>query len=158
MTMTSPQTYLAQAIALARANMDAGGRPFGAVIVKDDAVIATGVNEILASHDPTAHAELQALRAASRKLASPDLQGTTVYASGHPCPMCLAAMRLAGVDRVLHAYSNEDAEPYGLSTTALYADLARPLSEQAMPVSYAPEGLDATLYADWKDRQSRHQP
>ena len=78
------ERFLAEAIALARANAERGGRPFGAVVVKDGAVIATGVNEILETGDPTAHAELGALRAASRKLGSPDLSGCAVFASGHP--------------------------------------------------------------------------
>jgi guanine deaminase len=153
--MDDTERYLDEAISLASANMDQGGRPFGAVVVKDGAVIATGVNEILASNDPTAHAELTALRAASQALASPNLAGCTVYASGHPCPMCLAAMRLAGVSRVFYAHSNEEAAPYGLSTAALYAELAKPLSEQSMPVHHVPvpAAAGARLYADWKSRQ-----
>ena len=95
--MSEAQRFLCEAIALAEANMETGGRPFGAVIVKDGAVLATGVNEILSTNDPTAHAELMALRAASQALGSPNLAGCAVYASGHPCPMCMAAMRLAGV-------------------------------------------------------------
>jgi len=153
--MDDTERYLDEAITLARANMEQGGRPFGAVIVKDGAVIATGVNEMLATNDPTAHAELTALRVASQVLASPNLAGCTVYASGHPCPMCLAAMRLAGVSRVFYAHSNEEAAPFGLSTAALYADLAKPLSEQAMPVRHVsvPASTGADLYADWKSRQ-----
>ncbi len=154
--MDDTERHLGEAVALARANMEQGGRPFGAVIVKDGTVIATGVNEILASNDPTAHAELTALRVASQKLASPNLAGCVVYASGHPCPMCLAAMRLAGVSQVFYAQSNEDGEPYGLSTAALYAELAKPLVEQSMPIRHVP--LTTTgpgLYSEWKQRQSR---
>src|SRR5690606_4128647 len=102
------ERFLREAIALARANAERGGRPFGALVVKDGAVVATGVNEILATGDPTAHAELNALRAASHALGSPDLGGCTVFASGHPCPMCMAAMRISGVREVAYAYSNED--------------------------------------------------
>ena len=106
--MSDTLHFLNMAIELARANIAAGGRPFGAVLVRDGQVLATGVNEILTSHDPTAHAELMAVRA-SRKLGSPDLSGCAVYASGHPCPMCMAAMRLAGIREVAYAYSNDDA-------------------------------------------------
>ncbi|MFX8751226.1 nucleoside deaminase, partial [Acinetobacter baumannii] len=77
-------------------------------LVKDGKVIATGVNEIGATGDPTTHAELQAIRAASRALGSPRLDGCVIYASGHPCPMCLAAMHLTGITEVTYAYSNED--------------------------------------------------
>ncbi len=153
--MTPQQRYLAEAIELAYANVESGGRPFGAVIVKDDAVIATGVNEIQRTNDPTSHAELNAIRAASQKLGSPNLAGCTVYASGHPCPMCLAAMRMAGVGEVVYAYSNEDGAPYGLSTAAVYADLAKPFAEQSMKIRHEPVrlGSRADLFASWKARQ-----
>ena len=146
------ERFLAEAIALARANAERGGRPFGAVVVKDGAVIATGVNEILETGDPTAQAELGALRAASRKLGSPDLSGCAVFASGHPCPMCMAAMRLSGVSEVAYAYSNEDGEPYGLSTAAVYADLAKPFAEQSMTIRHVSPGKP-DIYADWQRRQ-----
>ncbi|CAD6531006.1 nucleoside deaminase [Paraburkholderia sabiae] len=153
--MTPQQRYLAEAIELAYANVESGGRPFGAVIVRSDEVIATGVNEILRTNDPTSHAELNAIRAASQKLGSPDLAGCTVYASGHPCPMCLAAMRMAGVGEVVYAYSNEDGAPYGLSTAPVYADLAKPFAEQSMTIRHDPVRLEsrADLFASWKARQ-----
>lgn len=146
------ERFLREAIALARANAERGGRPFGALVVKDGAVVATGVNEILATGDPTAHAELSALRAASRALGSPDLAGCTVYASGHPCPMCMAAMRLAGVCEVVYAYSNEDGAPYGLSTAEIYADLAKPFAEQSMKIRHVPAAARAEpdLYSNWQ--------
>ena len=153
--MSDAERYLRQAIALALANMEAGGRPFGAVIVRNGAVIATGVNEILGTNDPTAHAELMVVRAASRALGSPDLAGCAVYASGHPCPMCMAAMRLAGVGEVYYAYSNEDGAPYGLSTAAIYAELAKPFSEQSMKIRHVPVRPESgpDLYDEWKRRQ-----
>lgn len=153
--MDNAERFLCEAIELAHANLKKGGRPFGAVLVKNGEIVATGVNEILNTNDPTAHAELMAVRAASQKLGSPNLQGCAVYASGHPCPMCVAAMRMAGVNEVAYAYSNEDGEPYGLSTAAVYADLAKPLSEQSMKIRHVParlkSGLD--LYAEWTKRQ-----
>ncbi|PSJ62098.1 nucleoside deaminase [Pseudaminobacter soli (ex Li et al. 2025)] len=155
--MSNTERYLCQAIELARTNLEGGGRPFGAVIVRDGEVVATGVNEIVGTNDPTAHAEMMAVRSASQKLGSPNLEGCAVYASGHPCPMCMAAMRLAGVGEVYYAYSNDDGAPYGLSTAAIYADLAKPLSEQSMKISYVPvrpePGPD--LYDQWKNRQAK---
>jgi guanine deaminase len=147
----SAERFLCEAIDLARDNVSRGGRPFGAVIVKDGVVLATGVNEIGTTGDPTAHAELQAIRAASKRLQSPRLDGCIVYASGHPCPMCLAAMHLTGIRDVAYAYSNEDGAPYGLSTAAIYAEMARPVAEQSLSVAYVPvrpEGED--LYKMWK--------
>ena len=157
--MNDEQSYLRQAIELARANIARGGRPFGALVVRHGEVLATGVNEILATHDPTAHAELNALRAASRRLASPDLSACAVYASGHPCPMCLAAMRLAGVGRVVYAYSNEDGAPFGLSTAAVYEDLARPLAEQSMAIRHVPVPAEPArgLYAEWAQAHAQAQ-
>lgn len=152
---TEKAGFLREAIALAYANQQVGGRPFGAVVVKDGRIVATGVNEIVLTHDPTAHAELVALRAASQVLQSPNLAGCSVYASGHPCPMCMAAMRMAGITEVIYAYSNEEAEAYGLSTAAIYAELAKPFAEQSMHIQYEPLRPEpyAGLYTEWKQQQ-----
>ncbi|MGC4017579.1 MAG: nucleoside deaminase [Luteolibacter sp.] len=155
--MNQETQYLSRAIELAYANASQGGRPFGALVVKHDEIIATGVNEILSTNDPTAHAEMLAVRHASRKLGSPNLQGCAVYASGHPCPMCMAAMRISGVSEVFYAYSNEDAAPFGMSTAAVYEDLAKPFAEQSMKIRYVPVRLETRpdLYAEWQRLQSR---
>ena len=150
--MSSTERFLCEAIALARDNIRKGGRPFGAVVVRDGEVIARGVNEMHRTNDPTAHAELLAIRAAGQALGTLRLDGCAVYASGNPCPMCLAAMRIAGVREVAYAYSNQDGEPYGLSTAAIYAELAKPFSEQSMKIDYVPlrpEG-EADLYEAWR--------
>lgn len=154
--MSDTVRFLRQAIELAHANLKKGGRPFGAVVVKSGEVVAAGVNEIVGTNDPTAHAELTAIRAAARNLGAPSLEGCTIYASGHPCPMCMAAMRLAGVSEVFYAYSNDDAEPYGLSTAAISAELARPASEQSMKIGHVPVRLPSgvDLYAEWKKSQT----
>lgn len=153
--MDDEKRFLAQAIELAHTNIDKGGRPFGAVVVRNGRVVATGVNEVLGTNDPTAHAEMTAIRSAGRALGSPRLDGCTVYASGHPCPMCMAAMRVTGVSEVAYAYSLEDGEPYGFSTAAVYAELAKPFSEQSMKIRYVPVRLESQpdLYAAWKRRQ-----
>nr|WP_272871700.1 nucleoside deaminase [Cupriavidus necator] len=130
--------------------------PFGAVVVKDGTVLARAVNEVDATCDPSAHAEMQAVRAASRALGKPDLSGCTVYASGYPCPMCLTAMYLAGVESVYYAYSNEDGAPYDLSAERGYVELARPLDQREMKLAYVPardEGVD--LYHAWRARQEQ---
>jgi len=153
--MDDATRFLCEAIELAHYNMKKGGRPFGAVVARNGERIATGVNEILATNDPTAHAELTAIRSASQKLASPSLDGCSVYASGHPCPMCMAAMRLAGVSEVYYAYSNDEGAPYGLSTAAVYADLAKPFAEQSIKIRHVPVRLASgpDLYAEWKRQQ-----
>lgn len=154
--MSDETRFLCEAIELAHANIALGGRPFGAVVVKNREVVSTGVNEIHSTNDPTAHAELMALRAASRALGSPNLEGCSVYASGHPCPMCMAAMRLAGIGEVAYAYSNDEGAPYGLSTAALYAELAKPFAEQSMTIRHLPVRSEQhpDIYAIWKKGQS----
>ena len=152
--MSSDSTYLDQAIKLAFDNVEQGGRPFGAVVVKGGKVIATGVNRMQADCDPTAHAELLALRAAGKTLQSPRLDGCEVYASGQPCPMCFAAMRMAGVKKIRFAYSNEQAEPFGLSTAKIAVELAKPLGAQTgISFEHSPPENDPELYQVWESKK-----
>ncbi|MBP0618389.1 nucleoside deaminase [Cupriavidus consociatus] len=155
--MSTTETYLIDSIRLAMENVrERNTWPFGAVVVKDGKVVARAVNEVEATCDPSAHAEMQAVRAASRALGKPDLSGCTVYASGYPCPMCLTAMYLAGVESVYYAYSNEDGAPYDLSAERGYVELARPVEQRDMKLVYLPardEGPD--LYEAWRERKDR---
>lgn len=121
--MPDHETRLREAVSLAQENHRKGGRPFGAVLAFGDSIIATGVNEIIRTHDISAHAEMAALREACRLLQRPNLAGGIMYASGQPCPMCLAAMVLAGIKEVYYAFDNEDAAPYGFSSTKTYEAL-----------------------------------
>ena len=131
------------------------GRPFGAVLVKDDAVVAIAVNDVEATGDPTAHAELQAIRAASRVLGSPRLDDCIVYASGHPCPMCLSAMYLTGIDTVYCALPNEAGEPYGLSTGHIYSQLSLTANERTVKIHCVSIGGSAELYEMWLKHRRR---
>ncbi|KAB2702436.1 MULTISPECIES: nucleoside deaminase [Brucella] len=152
--MSNDRTYLDQAIRLAFDNVEQGGRPFGAVVVKGGKVIATGVNRMQADCDPTAHAEMLALRAAGKTLQSPRLDGCEVYASGQPCPMCFAAMRMAGIEKIRFAYSNEQAEPFGLSTAKIAAELAKPLGAQtSISFEHSPPENDPDLYQVWESKK-----
>ncbi|MBU8899629.1 nucleoside deaminase [Corallococcus sp. H22C18031201] len=142
-----------QALTVARENIRQGGRPFGAVLVREGQVISTAANEILATNDPTAHAEMLALRRASQLLRSPRLDGCIVYASGHPCPMCLAAMTMCGISAAYYGYSNEEGAPFGLSTAAVYDELSRPMEARKLKLTpLRPEG-EAGLYELWKGSQ-----
>ncbi|MES2025755.1 MAG: nucleoside deaminase [Pseudomonadota bacterium] len=132
--MQKHKQFLREAVHLASQNRIRGARPFGAVLVMDGEIISTGVNDIVHSHDPTTHAEMEAIRVASRVLARPSMKGAVVYASGHPCPMCLAAMVLTGVDAVYYAFDNNDAAPYGLSSEAVYQKLQLPLTPPPLPL------------------------
>ena len=149
----SLETHMRRALALARDNIAAGGRPFGAVLVKDGQVLAEAANSIHASHDPTDHAEMRAIRLASAALASPRLQGCVIYASGHPCPMCLAAMYLSGIEQAWFAYGNEEGQAYGLSTAAVYQRLAQgPQAPGSGLQQLRPQG-EQELYAEWAAAQ-----
>lgn len=126
--------FLRRAIELACDNVRAGGRPYGSVVVCRGAIIAEGVNELHLRADPSAHAEMLALRTAAEKLGRVLLDDCAVYASGQPCPMCLSAIHLAGVRAVYFGYSNEDGEPYGFTTASLYQQLALPLEAQSVRI------------------------
>ena len=150
----SDEQYMREAVELARGNVNAGGLPFGAVLVRDGKIVARAVNEVRATHDPTAHAEMQAIREASRALATPDLRGAVMYASGHPCPMCFAAMHRCGIRTAYFAYSNEDGEPFGMSTAALYAEMrGAPECGELQLHACRPTG-EQGLYEAWQAHQS----
>lgn len=147
--------YLEEAIALAFENVERGGRPFAALVVKDERIVARAVNRMESDNDPTAHAELQALRIAGRALGSTRLDGCTVYASGQPCPMCLAAMRLAGITEIAYAHSYADGEPYGLSMAETVSELSQPLERQRWArIRHLPQAVEnrPDLYRFWAER------
>jgi tRNA(Arg) A34 adenosine deaminase TadA len=160
MTDPADEGFLRQAVELARENVLARrGRPFGAVLVRDGQVLATGVNEVLASGDPSAHAELQAIRAATAALGGARLDGAVIYASGQPCPMCLAAMYLTGVARAAYASSNAEGEPYGLSTADIYEDLCRPPDQRRLRAEHAPLTTEGEHpYEAWRRLQAGDGP
>jgi len=124
--------WLERAIALAVDNAAAGGRPFGAVVVLDEVIVGEGVNRYVADNDPTAHAEIVALRNAAQARSTPDLAGTVLVASTEPCPMCQAAALLAGVVRIVYATTELQAAVRGYDARVLLADLGRPFAERTM--------------------------
>ncbi len=151
------KSFMQEAIDLARENVAKGGQPFGAVLVRDGKVLVRAVNRMEADNDPTAHAELVALREAGAALASTRLDGCTVYASGQPCPMCLAAMRNAGISEIVIGYSDGSGTPYGLGTAAAFAALSQPLDAQDWAkIRYAaPEDAAAPgIYEAWTAKSS----
>lgn len=123
-----------RAISLACESVETHGGPFGAVIVRDGAIIAEGMNRVTPSKDPTAHAEMVAIRAACAALDRFDLRGCTIYTSCEPCPMCLAALHWARVERIVYAASQQDAAAAGFDDAELYAEVARPHAERTTPI------------------------
>ena len=118
------EEFMKMAIKLSIENMQNGGGPFGAVIIKDDKIISTGVNRVTTNHDPTAHAEVSAIRAACHTLQSFDLTGCEIYTSCEPCPMCLAAIYWAHIDKIYYGNSKQDAARIGFDDSFIYDELA----------------------------------
>ncbi len=126
--------FMRQAIRLATENVTSGrGGPFGAVVVKDGVVIATGANHVTASNDPTAHAEVTAIRNACQALGTFVLDGCEVYTSCEPCPMCLAAIYWARCSAIYYGNDADDAAKAGFDDAYLYDEMKKPMAERKMP-------------------------
>ncbi|KGX88174.1 nucleoside deaminase [Pontibacillus litoralis] len=131
--------YLYYAMELAVENVQQGGSPFGAVLVLEGEVISTGVNLHHRCYDVTTHAEIEAVRKAQHKLQTDDLSACTMYASGMPCPMCLAAMYFVGIRNVYYAQTLEEAETVGLGTSKqIYSDLAKESAQWHIHMVHVP--------------------
>ena len=123
-----------RAIEFGRMGMEAGdGGPFGTVIVKDGALVGEGWNRVLATNDPTAHGEIVAIRDACRKAGTFSLAGCELYTSGQPCPMCLAAIYWARIDRVYYGFSVEDAAAIGFDDRFIFDELIKPIDQRTIP-------------------------
>src|SRR5277367_6244605 len=128
--------FMRRAIALAHENIRAGGGPFAAVVVKDGLVVAEGVNQVTATNDPTAHAEVVAIRAACKTLGTFQLTGCEVYTSCEPCPMCLAALYWSRCDAIFYGNTAGDAAAAGFDDSFLYAELALSPPERAVRMEH----------------------
>ncbi len=126
--------FMRQAIALATENVSSGrGGPFGAVIVRDGAVVATGVNQVTVTNDPTAHAEVVAIRRACAELGVFSLEGCEMYTSCEPCPMCLAAIYWSRMDAIFFGNTAADAAAAGFDDAFLYEELKKPVDSRRIP-------------------------
>jgi tRNA(Arg) A34 adenosine deaminase TadA len=148
--------FMARAIQLAVENVrSAQGGPFGAVIVKDGNIIAENANQVTLTDDPTAHAEVLAIRGACRKLGLFELKGCELYTSCEPCPMCLGAIYWARPKRVFFANTREDAKDIGFDDEFIYRQIALPFEERSIPL--IPMLRDAALEAFrlWSDKPDK---
>lgn len=121
-----------EAVRLSVENVKNGGGPFGALIVKDGELVATGVNRVTDSCDPTAHAEVNAIRSACKKLHTFNLEGCELYTSCEPCPMCLGAIYWAHLDKVYYGNTKDDAKKIGFDDSFIYDELAVPRAERCL--------------------------
>ena len=126
--------FMRQAIRLANESVERGGGPFGAVIVKDGEIVAGSSNSVTIDNDPTAHAEVNTIREACRKLRTFDLSGCTIYTSCEPCPMCLGAIYWARIGKIFYGNTRKDARDIQFADDFIYEELERPLSERTVPI------------------------
>lgn len=148
MSASEDDHWLTEAVSLATANVAAGGGPFGAVVVREGRVLGRGQNRVTRDNDPTAHAEVLAIRAACRTIGDFTLAGATVYSSCEPCPLCLTATLWARASRVVYAADREDAARAGFDDREFYELLARDRADWPMPVVQRRiDGADAPLRA-----------
>ncbi len=142
--------FMREALALARENIRKGGGPFAAIIVKDGKEIARTGNTVTLSNDPTAHAEVNAIREACRKLGTFNLAGCEIYSSCEPCPMCLSAIYWAGISKIYMSASRFDAADAGFDDQFLYDEMVKPYEERRIPVKVLVPDEGKAPFADWK--------
>ena len=151
--------FMKRAIELSRQGMVGGyGGPFGSVIVKDGKVVGEGHNEVLATNDPTAHAEVLAIRRACKKLKTFNLQGCEIYINGTPCCMCMSSMLWARIDRAYYTLLEEDSQSIGLGDRHFYDEVGRPhQARRIMPMIHLPDlrGEALAVYELWKAKPDK---
>lgn len=148
--------YMRAAVDLALSNASSlGGGPFGAVIERGGEIISACNNTVTPDNDPTAHAEVNAIREACRKLGTFNLSGCTLYTSCEPCPMCLSAAYWARVDRIYYAAGREDAAKAGFSDAFIYDELTLPLKERSIPIERIMEQEGNEPFERWMENDKK---
>lgn len=147
--------FMREAIELAHHSVEQGGGPFGAVIVRNGKIIGRGHNHVPLRNDPTAHAEVEAIREACRHETSFHLDGCDLYTSCLPCPMCLGAAYWAHISRIYYAATAQDAAAIGFNDEFIYGELQRPLQERSLPVEQLAHGEALQVFRAWRAREDR---
>ena len=132
--MITKNEFMLRAIELSISSANGTGGPFGCVIVKDDKIIAGGLNKVTFSNDPTAHAEIVAIREACKKLNTFNLSGCDLYASCEPCPMCLSAIYWSHVDNIFYANTREDAKKINFDDSLIYSEISKKNEDRKIPI------------------------
>ncbi|HTS26203.1 MAG TPA: nucleoside deaminase [Bryobacteraceae bacterium] len=148
-------SFLRQAIEMAIENVRRGGGPFGALVVKDGVVIAAGANQVTRTSDPTAHAEIVAIREACRVLGSFQLSGCEVYSSCEPCPMCLGALYWARPARVFFAATKDEAAEAGFDDSFIYHEIQAPLSGRSIPMVHVADEYTRRPFEEWLSKSDK---
>ena len=153
--MNYNKKFMRKAIALSIENIKNGGGPFGAVIVRDGKIVSTGVNRVTANTDPTAHAEVIAIRRASKKLGRFDLTGCDIYTSCEPCPMCLGAVYWAHLDKMYYGNTKTDAKSIGFDDSFIYDELElKPENRQVKTTQLLPEEA-IVAFETWSNTEDK---
>ncbi|MBR0499343.1 MAG: nucleoside deaminase [Paludibacteraceae bacterium] len=153
--MAYSKEYMMRAIETALHNVDNGGGPFGAVVVKDGEVISECGNRVTGSNDPTAHAEVLAIREAARKLGKYDLSDCEIYASCEPCPMCLGAIYWAHIGSVYYACTRDDAKAAGFNDSYIYNELSVEPKYRSVRMLQADSQEGLKVFKKWVDKDDR---
>lgn len=152
------EQYMEEAIRLAEEAMRKGrGGPFGAVIVKNDEIVGRGQNRVLLRNDPTAHAEVEAIRDASKHLHNYELQDCTIYTSCEPCPMCLGAIYWARLERVFYAADRKDAGAIGFDDQFIYQELKKPINKRKIELLPMHREYALELFEEWRNKKDKQQ-
>jgi len=147
--------FMHEAISQSVLSVKNGGGPFGAVIVKDGKIIAKAANSVTQTNDPTAHAEVNAIRIASAKLDSFDLSGCEIYTSCEPCPMCLGAIYWARLDKIYYGNSKQDAKNIGFDDSFIYAELDLPLEERKIKATQLEHDKAHKAFENWELKEDK---
>ncbi len=153
--MNEKEKFMLRAIELSIQSVEKGGGPFGAVIVKDGKIIAEASNSVTRDNDPTAHAEINAIRAAAKKLGTFDLSGCEIYTSCEPCPMCLGAIYWARLDKIYFANTREDAAKIGFSDEFIYQEIAKPVEQRSIPTVQMLRDKALEAFKAWEEKDDK---
>lgn len=154
--MNEPLEYMQQAVQLSALAIHKNeGGPFGCVIVKDGKVVGRGNNKVFKNNDPTAHAEIVAIRDACASLHTNTLDGCELYTSCEPCPMCMAAVYWARIKKVYYANTAEDAARIGFDDKAIHFELMKPIAERSLPMENIGRDIANQVFAEWHEREDR---
>jgi guanine deaminase len=148
-------TFMQRAIALALENVRAGGGPFGAIVVKDGKVLGEAANRVTSTNDPTAHAEMMAIREACKKLGNFHLRGCEMYSSCEPCPMCLGAIYWARLDRVYFASTAADAAKAGFDDSFIYQEIQKPDAQRKIPMIQLMREESLAAFRAWEQKPDK---
>ncbi len=154
--MSNTHSFMQEAIRLSFETMrNNTGGPFGAVIVKDGKIIARGFNKVVSTNDPTAHAEIVAIREACKTINHFQLEGCEIYTSCEPCPMCMAAIYWARPDKVYYANSKTNAAEIGFDDDFIYQEIALPYSERKIPILRIMEKEALEAFKEWSEKSDK---